>query len=55
LALAVPSRDELPEWEQRFAEQGVTYSTAQEGPFGWAPNFKDPDGVALELFPAKPT
>jgi catechol 2,3-dioxygenase-like lactoylglutathione lyase family enzyme len=54
LALAVPSTDELPEWEQRFAEQGVTYSTAQEGPFGWALNFKDPDGVALELFAAKP-
>src|SRR3982751_2895836 len=54
LALAVPSTDELPEWEQRFAEQGVTYSMAQEGPFGWALNFKGPDRVALELFAAKP-
>ena len=52
--LAVPSTDELPEWEQRFAEQGVTYSMAQEGPFGWALNFKGPDRVALELFAAKP-
>jgi glyoxylase I family protein len=55
LAFAVASPAELPEWEQRFADQGVTYSTAQEGPFGWALNFKDPDGVALEVFAAKPT
>jgi glyoxylase I family protein len=55
LAFAVPSPDELPQWEQRFADQGVTYSPAQEGPFGWALNFKDPDGVALEVFAAKPT
>jgi glyoxylase I family protein len=54
LALAVPSRHELSEWEQRFAEQGVTYATAQEGPFGWALNLTEPDGVALELFAAKP-
>jgi glyoxylase I family protein len=54
LAFAVSSPDQLPEWEQRFAEQGVAYSTTQEGPFGWALNFKDPDGVALEVFAAKP-
>ena len=53
VAFAVPSPDELPEWEQRFADQGVTYSAAQDGPFGLVLSFKDPDGVALELFAAK--
>ena len=53
VAFAVPSPDELPEWERRFADQGVTYSAAQDGPFGWVLSFKDPDGVALELFAAK--
>ena len=53
LALAVTSADELPEWEQRFADQGVTYSATQDGPFGSVLSFKDPDGVALEVFAAK--
>jgi catechol 2,3-dioxygenase-like lactoylglutathione lyase family enzyme len=53
LAFAVPSPAELGEWERRFAEVGVTYSPSEEGPFGSALSFKDPDGVALELFAAK--
>jgi glyoxylase I family protein len=55
LAFAVPSPDEMHEWEQRFADEGVTYSTTQDGPFGWVLSFKDPDGVALEVFADKPT
>jgi glyoxylase I family protein len=51
LAFGVDSLAELSAWEQRFAELGVPYSPpADAGPFGRAINFKNPDGIALELF-----
>jgi glyoxylase I family protein len=51
LAFGVDSLAELSAWEQRFAELGVPYSPpAAAGPFGQALNFKDPDGIALEIF-----
>lgn len=50
LALSVDSADELPDWEQRFRDLGVTYDATQNTPLGAVLNFKDPDGVALELF-----
>jgi catechol 2,3-dioxygenase-like lactoylglutathione lyase family enzyme len=53
LAFAVPSSDELRDWERRFAAQDVTYSATEDGPFGFALSFEDPDGIALELFAAK--
>lgn len=49
LAIEVGSAEELPEWERRFAEQQVVYDPAQQTPFGHVLNFKDPDGIALEL------
>jgi catechol 2,3-dioxygenase-like lactoylglutathione lyase family enzyme len=51
LAFGVDSLEELSAWEQRFAELEVPYSPpADAGPFGRAVNFKDPDGIALEIF-----
>ena len=48
LALIVPV-EELGGWEQRFADLGVPHDPVQDTPFGFVLNFKDPDGIALEL------
>ncbi len=48
LALLVPAQD-LGTWEQRFADLGVVHDPVQDTPFGPVLNFKDPDGIALEL------
>jgi catechol-2,3-dioxygenase len=50
LAFAATSRDELPDWERRFAELDVTFVPTQNEPYGHVLNFKDPDGIALEIF-----
>ena len=51
LSFDVGSVEELTAWEQRFAELGVVYSApAEAGSFGRALTFKDPDGIALEIF-----
>jgi catechol 2,3-dioxygenase-like lactoylglutathione lyase family enzyme len=52
LALQVASPAELSEWEQRFTELGVTFDPSQQTPYGHVLNFKDPDGIALELYAA---
>lgn len=52
LAFSVASRSELDDWERRFSELGVTYTPTQEEPYGAVLNFKDPDGIALEVFAA---
>ena len=50
VAFAVGDREELARWEQRLAELGVTYSACVDAPHGHVLSFKDPDGIALELF-----
>lgn len=52
LAFAVPFAD-LRAWEQRFADLDVTFDPVQDTPFGFVLNFKDPDGIALELTASK--
>jgi glyoxylase I family protein len=52
VAFSVASRAELNGWEQRFAELGVTYTPTQDEAYGAVLNFKDPDGIALEVFAA---
>ncbi|GAA2736430.1 VOC family protein [Pedococcus aerophilus] len=49
LGLAADSREELVEWQQRFEELGVQHSPIQDMPLGHHLNFRDPDGIALEL------
>lgn len=48
LALLVPL-EELDAWERRFTDLGVLHDPVQDTPFGPVLNFKDPDGIALEL------
>ena len=50
LSLDVGSADQLSDWERRFVNLGVSYTPTQDMPYGHVLNFKDPDGIALELF-----
>jgi glyoxylase I family protein len=50
LAFKAVSVAELADWEQHFTGLGVTFTGAQETPFGHVVSFKDPDGIALEIF-----
>ena len=51
LALSVPGRAELESWQQRLDSLSVPYTLiAATGRGGLALNFRDPDGIALELF-----
>lgn len=49
LGLAAGSRAELEEWERRFDEYGVSYTPIRDMEMGYHLNFRDPDGIALEL------
>lgn len=43
------SRAELEEWERRFDALGVSYTPIRDMEMGSHLNFRDPDGIALEL------
>lgn len=47
--MTAASREELQEWERRFDAAGVTYTPIRDMEFGFHLNFRDPDGIALEL------
>ncbi len=48
LAFSVAA-EELDTWEQRLTDLAVPHDAVQDTPFGLVLNFKDPDGIALEL------
>ena len=52
LSFDAGTADDLSNWEKRFDELGVTYAPTQQAPYGYILNFKDPDGIALELYAA---
>ena len=49
LGLTAATRADLEDWERRFDELGVTYTPTRDMEFGFHLNFRDPDGIALEL------
>ena len=49
LGLRAASRAELEEWELRFDRHGVIYTPIRDMEMGHHLNFRDPDGIALEL------
>jgi catechol 2,3-dioxygenase-like lactoylglutathione lyase family enzyme len=49
VGFAVPTREELEVWQDRLHELGVTYTPIRDMEFGHHLNFRDPDGIALEL------
>jgi catechol-2,3-dioxygenase len=50
----VESTADLDDWKSRLDEEGIDHSGIVESPFGHHLNFKDPDGIALELFVPAP-
>lgn len=55
IALAVADHDALLAWQERLTTLGVRYTPVTEtGRSGLAINFRDPDGIALELFHRPP-
>jgi glyoxylase I family protein len=52
IALRASNRVELEEWERRFQTAGVVHTPIRDMPFGSHLNFRDPDGIPLELFVA---
>jgi catechol 2,3-dioxygenase-like lactoylglutathione lyase family enzyme len=49
LGLEVSSREELVRWQEHLEAAGVEHSPIQDMPLGHHLNFRDPDGIALEL------
>ncbi|WP_218566436.1 VOC family protein [Vallicoccus soli] len=50
LGLVAASRDELVAWEERLRGAGVPYTPVRDMPLGHHLAFRDPDGIALELY-----
>lgn len=53
LGLAAADLDDLRAWEQRFRDAGIEFTPIREAEFGHHLNFRDPDGIALELSVSK--
>lgn len=49
IGLVAADRDELLAWEERFRDLGVQFTPVRDMAFGYHLNFRDPDGIALEL------
>lgn len=47
--LQVPEAGDLPDWAAHLDEQGVPHSGTLRAPYADVINFRDPDGIALEL------
>jgi glyoxylase I family protein len=50
IALLCPDAGALEEWHGHLDRLGVPHSGIVTSPFGSHLNFKDPDGIALEVF-----
>ena len=52
IGLSVANREELVEWEERLRAEDVPHTPVQDTALGYHLNFRDPDGIALELYAA---
>ena len=50
VAFGCASRDELEKWATRLDELGVAHEGIKDAHYGSGLSFRDPDGIALELF-----
>ncbi|HEY7876414.1 MAG TPA: VOC family protein [Actinomycetota bacterium] len=50
VGLHLADRAELEKWDAKLNEMGIESSGIVESSYGAHVNFKDPDGIALELF-----
>ena len=54
LGLACADEAEVRGWASRIDELGCPRGPVEDAPYGWAVTTRDPDGIALEFFAAKP-
>jgi catechol 2,3-dioxygenase-like lactoylglutathione lyase family enzyme len=50
VAFGCASRRELDEWARRLDELGIAHGEIKDATYGSGLSFRDPDGIALELF-----
>lgn len=50
VAFGVASRDDLVAWAARLEELGITHGGIVDAGYGSGLSFRDPDGIALEIF-----
>ena len=50
VAFAVADRGELEKWARRLDELGIEHGDIKDASYGSGLAFRDPDGIALELF-----
>ena len=50
VAFGVADRSELEKWARRLDEKGIDHGDIKDAPYGSGLSFRDPDGIALELF-----
>ena len=50
VAFGCADRDELEKWSRRLDELGISHGAIKDASYGSGLSFRDPDGIALELF-----
>jgi catechol 2,3-dioxygenase-like lactoylglutathione lyase family enzyme len=50
VSFGVADRAELEKWARRLDELGIAHGHIRDAGYGSALSFRDPDGIALELF-----
>jgi len=50
VSFGVKDRAELEKWAARLDEMGIEHGQIKDAPYGSGLSFRDPDGIALELF-----
>jgi glyoxylase I family protein len=50
VAFGCADRGELEKWSRRLDELGIAHGEIKDAPYGSGLSFRDPDGIALELF-----
>ena len=50
VAFGCANRDELQKWKARLDELGVKHGGIKDAAYGSGISFRDPDGIALEIF-----
>jgi catechol-2,3-dioxygenase len=50
VAFGCTNRAELEKWMSRLDELDITHGGIKDAPYGSGLSFRDPDGIALELF-----
>ncbi len=50
VAFGCADRGELEKWDRRLDELGIAHSPIKDASYGSGLSFRDPDGIALELF-----